>query len=139
MDILRRLGVEQCSSGAHGSDWLPANGPELISFNPATGGVLARVRQAESGDYDRVVADAACAFSRWRLLPAPKRGEIVREIGVELRACKRDLGTLVTLETGKILAEGEGEVQEMIDIAVFAAGLSRQLYGKTMHSERAAH
>src|SRR5271170_5567203 len=85
------------------------------------------------------MADALEVFERWRMLPAPKRGEIVREIGDELRRAKDDLGALVTLEMGKILAEGRGEVQEMIDVADFAVGLSRQLYGLTMHSERAGH
>jgi len=115
------------------------SGEELASFNPATGKELGRVRMAEEEDYDDVSWDAVKTFERWRMEPAPKRGEIVREIGEELRAAKDELGLLVTLETGKILAEGRGEVQEMIDIATFAAGLSRQLYGLTMHSERPAH
>src|SRR5205814_7923477 len=90
-------------------------------------------------DYETVVARAAGAFHDWRMVPAPKRGDIVREIGNELRAHKADLGAMVTLEMGKILPEGLGEVQEMIDIADFAVGLSRQLYGLTMHSERPGH
>jgi aldehyde dehydrogenase (NAD+) len=114
-------------------------GEEWASFNPATGEELGRVRLADEEDYDDVLWDAVKTFERWRMEPAPKRGEIVREIGEELRASKDELGLLVTLETGKILAEGRGEVQEMIDIATFAAGLSRQLYGLTMHSERPAH
>jgi aldehyde dehydrogenase (NAD+) len=120
----------------HFENWL---GEEIASHNPATGEELGRVRLAEEEDYDDVLWDAVKTFERWRLEPAPKRGEIVREIGEELRAAKDELGLLVTLETGKILAEGRGEVQEMIDIAVFAAGLSRQLYGLSMHSERPAH
>jgi len=120
----------------HFENW---SGEELASSNPATGQELARVRLAEEEDYDDVMWDAVKTFERWRLEPAPKRGEIVREIGDELRAAKDELGLLVTLETGKILAEGRGEVQEMNDIATFAAGLSRQLYGLSMHSERPAH
>jgi L-aminoadipate-semialdehyde dehydrogenase len=120
----------------HFENW---TGEELSSTNPATGKELGRVRLAEEEDYDDVLWDAVKTFERWRLEPAPKRGEIVREIGEELRAAKDELGMLVTLETGKILAEGRGEVQEMIDIATFAAGLSRQLYGLSMHSERPAH
>ncbi len=120
----------------HFENW---SGEELASSNPATGQELGRVRLAEEEDYDDVLWDAVKTFERWRLEPAPKRGEIVREIGEELRAAKDELGLLVTLETGKILAEGRGEVQEMIDIATFAAGLSRQLYGLSMHSERPAH
>jgi aldehyde dehydrogenase (NAD+) len=120
----------------HFENW---SGEELASLNPATGKELGRVRLAEEEDYDDVLWDAVKTFERWRLEPAPKRGEIVREIGEELRAAKDELGMLVTLETGKILAEGRGEVQEMIDISTFAAGLSRQLYGLSMHSERPAH
>ncbi len=120
----------------HFEQW---SGEEVASFNPATGKELGRVRLAEEEDYDDVLWDAVKTFERWRMEPAPKRGEIVREIGEELRAAKDELGMLVTLETGKILAEGRGEVQEMIDIATFAAGLSRQLYGLSMHSERPAH
>ena len=113
--------------------------PTIASVNPADGQELARVRLASAEDYERIVAEAAEVFERWRMVPAPKRGQIVREIGDELRRFKDDLGTLVTLEMGKILAEGKGEVQEMIDIADFAVGLSRQLYGLTMPSERPQH
>ena len=111
----------------------------IASFNPATGGELARVRLATAEDYERCAAQSLDVFERWRMFPAPKRGQIVREIGDELRRSKDDLGMLVTLETGKILAEGKGEVQEMIDIADFAVGLSRQLYGLTIASERPEH
>jgi aldehyde dehydrogenase (NAD+) len=114
-------------------------GSEVVSYNPATGAELGRVPLAVEEDYDDVVWEARQTFERWRMLPAPKRGEIVREIGDELRRAKDELGKLVTLETGKILAEGKGEVQEMIDIADFATGLSRQLYGLSMHSERPGH
>ncbi|MBV8844809.1 MAG: aldehyde dehydrogenase family protein [Bryobacterales bacterium] len=112
---------------------------EVISFNPATGKQLGRVPLAGETEYESTIVRAHATFLRWRMLPAPQRGEIVREIGDELRRAKRDLGRLVTQEAGKILAEGEGEVQEMIDIAGFAVGLSRQLYGLTMPSERRGH
>ena len=112
---------------------------EIVSYNPVTGKELGRVPLATEQDYEHAVALAARTFERWRMVPAPQRGEIVREIGEELRAAKPLLGQLVTLEAGKILAEGQGEVQEMIDVAGFAAGLSRQLYGLTMPSERAGH
>jgi aldehyde dehydrogenase (NAD+) len=112
---------------------------EIVSYNPATGAELGRVPLATQQDYERTVELAARTFERWRMLPAPQRGEIVREIGEALRREKVALGRLVTLEAGKILAEGQGEVQEMIDVAGFAAGLSRQLYGLTMPSERAGH
>ena len=112
---------------------------EVVSHNPATGSELGRVPLASIAGYEAVIAKASATFERWRMLPAPQRGEIVRQIGEELRAAKDDLGKLVSLEAGKILAEGRGEVQEMIDIADFACGLSRQLYGLSMHSERAGH
>jgi aldehyde dehydrogenase (NAD+) len=139
-DLLKRLHIEAVNSGACHGDWIaePA-GSELISFSPATGEPLARVRMAGPADYEAVMARAAEAFLEWRMMPAPKRGEIVREIGNELRAHQQDLGALVSLEMGKILPEGLGEVQEMIDVADFAVGLSRQLYGLTMHSERPGH
>lgn len=131
--VLERLGIEPVNS-------IAATGEsEIISINPANGQELARVRLATAGDYEKVVSQSIEVFERWRMLPAPKRGQIVREIGDELRLFKDDLGMLVTLETGKILAEGKGEVQEMIDIADFAVGLSRQLYGLTMPSERPQH
>jgi aldehyde dehydrogenase (NAD+) len=115
------------------------DGSKIVSYNPATGAELGRVRMAQEEDCDEAVWQAAQTFERWRMCPAPQRGEIVREIGDELRRAKDELGKLVTLESGKILAEGLGEVQEMIDIAGFAAGLSRQLYGLTMPSERPGH
>jgi aldehyde dehydrogenase (NAD+) len=111
---------------------------EIVSYNPATGAELGRVPLATEQDYGEAANQAARTFEKWRMLPAPQRGEIVREIGEELRKAKVELGRLVTLEAGKILAEGQGEVQEMIDIAGFAQGLSRQLYGLTMPSERPA-
>jgi aldehyde dehydrogenase (NAD+) len=139
-EILEKLHIEPVNSGACYGDWIAnPSGGELESVNPATGEPLAKVRLAGPADYECVVARAAEAFLDWRMVPAPRRGDIVREIGNELRAHKDDLGTLVTLEMGKILAEGRGEVQEMIDIADFAVGLSRQLYGLTMASERPGH
>ena len=128
------------NSGACYGDWVasPA-GREIESLNPATGEPLAKIQTAAMSDYELVMERASEAFLGWRMVPAPKRGEIVREIANELRAHKDDLGALVTLEMGKILAEGRGEVQEMIDVADFAVGLSRQLYGMTTHSERPGH
>ncbi len=138
--ILERLGISAVNSGACGREWIARpSGGELASLNPADGRELARVEMASEADYEEVAGFAVQTFERWRMYPAPKRGLIVREIADELRAAKDDLGALVTLETGKILAEGKGEVQEMIDIADFAVGLSRQLYGLTMPSERPGH
>ena len=140
LEILEKLHIEPVNSGACYGDWIGSpSGGELESCNPATGEVLAKVKLAGPADYETVVRHASEAFLDWRMVPAPRRGEIVREIANELRAHKDDLGALVTLEMGKILAEGRGEVQEMIDIADFAVGLSRQLYGLTMHSERPGH
>jgi aldehyde dehydrogenase (NAD+) len=139
-EILERLHVEPVNSGACYGDWIPApSGDILESLNPATGETLAKVKMAGLAEYEMVTARAADAFQEWRMLPAPQRGGIVREIADELRANKAELGALITLEMGKILPEGLGEVQEMIDIADFAVGLSRQLYGLTMHSERPGH
>jgi len=112
---------------------------EIVSHSPIDGRELGRVTLATADDYEKTIRLASETFEHWRLFPAPKRGEIVRELGDALRRNKDELGRLVTLETGKILAEGLGEVQEMIDIADFAVGLSRQLYGLSMHSERAGH
>lgn len=139
-EILERLGISEVNSGACSSEWIARpSGGELVSINPADGQVLARVEMASEADYEAVVSRAVETFERWRMYPAPKRGLIVREIADELRAAKDELGALVSLEMGKILAEGKGEVQEMIDIADFAVGLSRQLYGLTMPSERPRH
>jgi aldehyde dehydrogenase (NAD+) len=138
-ETLEALGVGPTSRGASAGSWLDTRGPELVSFNPSTGEPLGRVLQAEAGDYDAVVKSASETFASWRLVPAPRRGEVVRQLGEELRGHKEPLGRLVALETGKILSEGLGEVQEMIDICDFAVGLSRQLYGLAMHSERPQH
>jgi aldehyde dehydrogenase (NAD+) len=138
--VMDRLGVRDVNSGACWGEWIERpHGGELISINPATGAELGRVLMATESDYEAVVDRASATFLNWRELPAPKRGQIVREIGDELRRARTHLGALVSLEMGKILAEGVGEVQEMIDIADFAVGLSRQLYGLSMHSERPGH
>ncbi len=140
--LLEKLGIEAVNAGAcSGPDqWhLDPDGKELVSYNPTTGEPLAKVIQATAAGYEKVVASADEAFRSWRQLPAPKRGEIVRDVGEALRELKEPLGDLVSLEMGKIRAEGHGEVQEMIDIIDFAVGLSRQLYGLTMHSERPQH
>jgi aldehyde dehydrogenase (NAD+) len=139
-DFLRELGLSGVNSGASGAGWIETpGGGELTSYSPVTGEPIAKVIQADEKDYEAVVQAAQASFLEWRMLPAPKRGEIVRQIGEELRKYKRPLGQLVSWEMGKILSEGEGEVQEAIDIADFAVGLSRQLYGNTMHSERDRH
>ncbi|MFO0946595.1 MAG: aldehyde dehydrogenase family protein [Planctomycetota bacterium] len=139
-DVLERLGLTGVQSGvAFGTRFEQGEGPEIDVINPSTAGVLGRVRLASVGDYENCVQGAREAFERWRLVPPPARGELIRRLGERLRKCKSDLGLLVTLETGKIRTEGEGEVQEMIDMCDFAVGLSRQLYGLTIASERPEH
>ncbi len=138
--VLNRLGLQEINSGAGFGEWfVRPSGEEIVSINPADGQPLARVRTAGLADYHQIVDRAQAAFLKWRMLPAPVRGEIVRQLGNALRDAKDDLGMLVTLEAGKIRSEGLGEVQEMIDICDFAVGLSRQLYGLTMPSERPSH
>ncbi len=132
------LAFRGVNPGAFGGKW-GGTGPLLEKRSPIDGSVLARVQQASPADCERAVAAASKAFSAWRDLPAPKRGEVVRRYGEALRGLKKELGALVTLEAGKIPAEGEGEVQEMIDICDFATGLSRQLHGLTIASERPGH
>ncbi len=142
MDVLRELGIEAVNPGACSGPgaWSDtADRERLESINPATGEVIASVAQATEADYERVMEAATEAFREWRMMPAPRRGLVVRDLGEALRAKKDALGRLVTLEMGKIVQEGWGEVQEMIDICDFAVGLSRQLYGVTMHSERPRH
>ena len=139
LDPLAALGVLPVNHGASTGSWLETRGPELVSFNPSTGEPIARITQATPDDYESVVRAASCAFDSWRMVPAPKRGEVVRQLGEELRAHKDALGHLVSLEAGKVTSEGLGEVQEMIDVCDFAVGLSRQLYGLSMHSERPQH
>ena len=137
-ELLQNLGIEAINSGVSCGDGKEATGHSRIhSTNPATGEALPGVRTASPEDYERVVERARDAFRSWRMVPAPRRGEVVRQIGEALRAQKADLGLLVTVETGKIRSEGEGEVQEMIDMCDFAVGLSRQLYGLSIASERA--
>ncbi|NIA25739.1 MAG: aldehyde dehydrogenase family protein [Gammaproteobacteria bacterium] len=138
-EILKTLGLSEVNSGVYASGWRQAHGKTLESVNPATGEVIAKVVRASAEDYETVIQDSVETFKRWRMLPAPERGKYVRRIGDALREKKSALGALVTMEMGKILAEGEGEVQEMVDIADFAVGLSRQLYGVTMVSERPRH
>ncbi len=137
---LERLGIKPENLGAStGQEWIDTNGPWLESYSPADGQLIAKVKEATWDDYEKVITKAEEAFKYWRMVPAPKRGEIVRQIALKLREYKEDLGKLVSYEMGKIYQEGLGEVQEMIDIADFAVGLSRQLYGLTMHSERPRH
>jgi aldehyde dehydrogenase (NAD+) len=138
--ILKRLGVEDINQGVStGQEWLKAQGDETTSYTPIDGSELAKVQNATKDDYEKVITKAQEAFITWRDMPAPDRGEIVRQIGLELRASKEDLGMLVSTEMGKSYQEGLGEVQEMIDIADFAVGQSRMLYGFTMQSERPHH
>lgn len=136
--LLKRLGLQAINPGVFCGEWL-GGGSVLNSVSPIDGKVLAGIRQATAADYERTVRRASDAFQKWRTLPAPKRGEIIRQFGNALREAKTDLGRLITLEAGKIRAEGEGEVQEMIDICDFATGLSRQLYGLVIASERPEH
>lgn len=137
--VLERFGLRQIPGSAWCGEWLPGQGEELPSINPATGKPLAILRLATREQYDEVVERACEAFRHWRRVPAPKRGEVVRQLGEALRRYKTDLGRLITFEVGKIRSEAEGEVQEMIDMCDFAVGLSRQLYGLTIASERPLH
>src|SRR5512139_2764851 len=140
--LLGKLQIKGVNPGASfGADgWIiDPQGKETISYNPTTGEPIAKVVQAGTDAYERVMTKAVEAFKGWRMVPGPKRGEVVRDLGNALREMKEPLGDLVSLEMGKIRAEGHGEVQEMIDICDFAVGLSRQLYGLTMASERPAH
>jgi aldehyde dehydrogenase (NAD+) len=137
-ETLKQLGIADENPGGFCGEWLGSGDP-LEVHSPIDGSDLARVTQVTTEEYDKVGARAHEAFLGWRQLPAPKRGEVVRQLGNAVRELKEPLGALVTIEMGKIRAEGEGEVQEMIDICDFAVGLSRQLYGLTMHSERPGH
>jgi len=137
---LKELGINDVNHGVcSGTIWKVTTGTPVKSVSPSDGEVIASINQATAADYRNVVEKAKQAFEVWRMVPAPKRGEIVRQIGLELRKYKEPLGKLVSYEMGKILQEGLGEVQEMIDICDFAVGQSRQLYGFTMHSEREKH
>lgn len=138
--FLHSLQLESTNNGsATGSQWLHSTGEALHSYSPVDGQLIGTVASTDEEAYEKVVAAAQAAYHEWRLWPAPRRGEIVRQIGDALRTHKADLGSLVSYEMGKSLQEGLGEVQEMIDICDFAVGLSRQLYGLTMHSERPGH
>lgn len=140
--LLERLSIKEVNpSACWGPEgWIAdPRGTELVSYNPSTGEPIASVVQAGPDAYGRVAAEASRAFKTWRMVPAPKRGALIRDLSNALRELKEPLGDLVSLEVGKIRAEGQGEVQEMIDICDFAVGLSRQLYGLTLASERPAH
>ena len=138
--ILTRLGIQELNLGTStGQNWLDTEGGTIASYSPVNGKLIAAVQTSDEQAYETVMKKAEEAFVFWRKVPAPKRGEIVRQFGDALRVHKEDLGMLVSYEMGKSLQEGLGEVQEMIDICDFAVGLSRQLYGLTMHSERPNH
>lgn len=139
-DILKQLGIKENNKGVStGRNWLQSKGETITSYSPVDGKAIASVTAADKEAYEAVIQKAQEAFKEWRNWPAPKRGEVVRQIGEALRAKKEPLGKLVSYEMGKSLQEGYGEVQEMIDICDFAVGLSRQLHGLTMHSERPLH
>ncbi len=140
LDLLQKLGISEENGGVStGSVWLESGGSTIASVSPVNGNAIARVRCCDSDTYEEAIRTAEKAFLEWRMYPAPKRGEIVRQFGEALRKNKESLGRLVSYEMGKSLQEGYGEVQEMIDICDFAVGLSRQLHGLTMHSERPGH
>ncbi|MCF8293902.1 MAG: aldehyde dehydrogenase family protein [Chitinophagaceae bacterium] len=137
---IKALKLSKLNSGTStGLKWLESKGEKLNSYSPVDGLLIASVYSTKAADYEKVVKQAQKAFAEWRMWTAPKRGEVVRQIGEQLRKYKEPLGKLVSYEMGKSLQEGYGEVQEMIDICDFAVGLSRQLYGLTMHSERPGH
>ncbi len=138
--MLETLGIEPINRGAStGSYWFNTRGPQIDSFSPVDGKLIASVSSATEVEYEALILKAQEAYKSWRMIPAPKRGEIVRQLAEKIREYKQPLGELVSYEMGKSLQEGLGEVQEMIDICDFAVGLSRQLYGLTMHSERPGH
>jgi aldehyde dehydrogenase (NAD+) len=136
--LLKKLGLKERNPGVFCGEWL-GGGAVSQSVSPNDGHSLASVTHATTDEYEQAMQCALAAFQKWQTVPAPRRGEIVRQLGNALREAKQDLGRLVTLEAGKITAEGEGEVQEMIDVCDFAVGLSRQLYGLTIASERPQH
>ena len=139
-EILSQLGIEEINNGAStGGKWFKTRGERIDSISPVDGKLIASVNAATEADYEAVILKAQEAFKEWRMIPAPKRGEIIRQLAERIRFYKEPLGKLVSYEMGKSLQEGLGEVQEMIDICDFAVGLSRQLYGLTMHSERPGH
>src|SRR5699024_10769159 len=138
MEFLKKLGIEGTNSGASTGlhSWDPESEETITSHTPIDGTKTANVTLTSRPQYDQVIEQAQQAYAEWRRAPAASRGEIVRQIELELRSCKEHLGRLVAYEMGKISQEGKGEVQEMIDICDFALGQSRMLYGKTMQSER---
>ena len=139
-EILSQLNINATNPGGYiGSESLGSDANTIVSVSPVDGATIASVTPVTPAEYDRIIRKSQEAFTSWRLVPAPKRGEIVRQLGDQLRVHKEALGILVSYEMGKSLQEGLGEVQEMIDICDFAVGLSRQLYGLTMHSERPGH
>ena len=138
LDFLGKLGIEDVNLGGYSDKWL-GSGSDLDCITPVDGTLIAKVKQCNPGDYENIMQTSSEVFKKWRMEPAPKRGEVVRKLANAFRKHKTSLGKLISWEMGKIQAEGEGEVQEMIDIADYAVGLSRQLYGKTMHSERPNH
>ena len=139
-DLLKQWNITEDHSGVStGTKWMKGEGERLVSSSPVDGAEIGTVRGASRAEYDQAVKAAQDAFLEWRTWPAPKRGEVVRQFGDELRKHKAELGKLVSYEMGKSYQEGLGEVQEMIDICDFAVGLSRQLRGLTMHSERPDH
>src|SRR6476660_4112146 len=136
--VFEKLGLTDDNAGVFDGEWR-GRGAKIDKISPIDGKKLASVRTASANDYDKAISRAQEAFLKWRVTPGPVRGDTVRRLGNALRELKHELGQLVTLETGKIIAEGEGEVQEMIDICDFAVGQSRMLYGLTIQSERASH
>ena len=139
-EILAQLGIEEVNNGAStGGKWFKTRGVRIDSISPVDGKLIASVNAATEADYEAIILKAQEAFKEWRMIPAPKRGDIIRQLADRIRFYKEPLGKLVSYEMGKSLQEGLGEVQEMIDICDFAVGLSRQLYGLTMHSERPGH
>jgi len=140
MEFLKALSIQKENEGSStGSNWTPSNGAMISSFSPVDAQMIGTVKSTDKAAYEKTIQTAQEAFLEWRNWPAPKRGEVVRQLGEALREQKQYLGQLVSYEMGKSLQEGLGEVQEMIDICDFAVGLSRQLYGLTMHSERPSH
>jgi aldehyde dehydrogenase (NAD+) len=139
-DVLKQLGIKDQNSGTStGLQWIESNGKPISSYSPVDGQLIASIKATDDNSYEEVIRTAQKAFIEWRTWPSPKRGDVVRQIGEALRKNKEHLGKLVSYEMGKSLQEGYGEVQEMIDICDFAVGLSRQLHGLTMHSERPGH
>jgi aldehyde dehydrogenase (NAD+) len=139
-EALNKLGIKEHNPGTStGTEWLESGQEMLVSTSPADGENIGSVAITTKEEYEQIVTKAQEAFKEWRQVPAPKRGEVVRQIGEALRKNKEPLGKLVSYEMGKSYQEGLGEVQEMIDICDFAVGLSRQLYGLTMQSERPNH